>query len=217
MLLLCWKKACSNIFCLFVSFLSNWICPQFVHKGKGNLRPGLGVVYAPPNFSSTANGRGKRVKFDDARTHRSKVPVVILASLVIALLGQQFWSWKEKNNFFAKPCCVSAQFKSMCLALSAIAPAVNERQILGEKKTPFSAPIGQVSKVFRSGRFFYFLSQVNWWVPPPPLKLSSLDGNSEYFLPNLLTLSTEGVKSRSKTENCVVSFVCHHFTQEDLT
>ena len=144
-----------------------------MHKGKGNLRPGLGVVYAPPNFSSTANGRGKRVRFDDARTHRSKVPVVILASLVIALLGQQFWSWKEKNNFFAKPCCVSAQFKSMCLALSAIAPAVNERQILGEKKTPFSAPIGQVSKVFRSGRFFYFLSQVNWWVSPPPLKLSS--------------------------------------------
>ena len=61
-----------------------------MHKGKGNLRPGLGVVYAPPNFSSAASGRGKRVKFDDGRTHRSKVLVVILASLVIALLGQQF-------------------------------------------------------------------------------------------------------------------------------
>ena len=151
--MLCWKKACCNIFCLSVSFLSNWICPQFVHKGKGNLRPGLGVVYAPPNFSSAANGWGKRVKFDDARTHRSKVPVVILASLVIALLGQQFWSWKEKNNFCAKPCCVSAQFKSMCLALSAIAPAVNERQILGERKRPFRLQLGKSQKSLEAAGF----------------------------------------------------------------
>ena len=148
------KKACSNIFCLSVSFLSNWICPQFVHKGKGNLRPGLGVVYAPPNFSSTANGRGKRVKFDDARTHRSKVPVVILASLVIALLGQQFWSWKEKNNFFAKPCCVSVPSLSLC-----VWPWVLLHQLWmkdkfwGKRKRPFRLQLGKSQKSLEAAGF----------------------------------------------------------------
>ena len=105
------KKLLAIFFAYLFLFWSNWICPQFVHKGKGNLRPGLGVVYAPPNFSSAANGWGKRVKFDDARTHRSKVPVVILASLVIALLGQQFWSWKEKTQSLV----VSVPSLSLCV------------------------------------------------------------------------------------------------------
>ena len=57
---------------------------------------------------------------------------------------------KGKN---AKPCCVSAQFKSMCLALSAIAPAVNERQILGERKRLFRLQLGKSQKSLEAAGF----------------------------------------------------------------
>ena len=41
----------------------------------------------------------------------------------------------------------------MCLALSAIAPAVNERQILGERKRPFRLQLAKSQKSLEAAGF----------------------------------------------------------------